>query len=33
MVRREDQIILQLLGIHPHLMETIQITHNIQGLK
>ena len=33
MVRGEDEIILQLLGIHPHLMDTIQMTHNMRGLK
>ena len=33
MVRAEDKITLQLLGIHPHLMEMIQMTHNIQSLK
>ena len=33
MVRGEDEVILQLLGIHSHLMEMIQMTYNIQGLK
>ena len=33
MVKGEDEIILQLLGIHPQLMEMIQMTHNIRGLK
>ena len=33
MVRGEDEIILQLLVIHPHLMEMIQMTYNIPGLK
>ena len=33
MVRGEDEIIMQLLGIHSHLMEMIQITYNMQGLK
>ena len=33
MVRGEDKIILHLLGIHPHLMEMIQMTRNIRGLK
>ena len=33
MVRAEDETIPQLLGIHPHLMEMIQMTHNIRGLK
>ena len=33
MVKGEGEIILQLLGIHPQLMEMIQMTHNIRGLK
>ena len=33
MVRGEDEIILQLLAIHPHLLEMIQINYNIRGLK
>ena len=33
MVRGEDEIILQLLGIHPDLMEMIQMNYNIRGLK
>ena len=33
MVKGEDKIILQLLGIHHQLMEIIQMTHNIRGLK
>ena len=33
MVKREDEIILQLLGIHPQLMEMIQMTHSIRDLK
>ena len=33
MVRGEDEIIIQLLGIHPHEMKMIQMTHNIRGLK
>ena len=33
MVRGKDEIILQLLVIHPHLLETIQMTYNIRGLK
>ena len=33
MVKGEDEIILQLLMIHPQLMEMIQMTHNIRGLK
>ena len=33
MVKGEDEIILQLLGVHPQLMEMIQMTHNIRGLK
>ena len=32
-VRGEDEIIPQLLGIHPHLMEMIQMTYNMRGLK
>ena len=32
MVRAEDEIILQLIGNHPHLMEMIQMTYNIRGL-
>ena len=32
MVKGEDEIILQLLGIHPQLMEMIEMTHNIRGL-
>ena len=32
MVRGEDEIILQLLGIHPHLMEMIQMTYNLRVL-
>ena len=33
MVKGEDEIILQLLEIHAQLMEMIQMTHNIRGLK
>ena len=33
MVRTEGEIILQLLVIHPHLMETFQMTRNMQDLK
>ena len=33
MIKGEDGIILQLLGIHPQLIEMIQMTHNIRGLK
>ena len=33
MVREEDEIILQLLAIHPHLLEMIQITYNIRGFR
>ena len=33
MVKGEDEIILQLLGIHPHLIEMIPMTHNMRGLK
>ena len=33
MIKGEDRIILQLLGIHPQLIELIQMTHNIRGLK
>ena len=33
MVIGEDEIMLQLQEIHPHLMEMIQMTYNIRGLK
>ena len=32
-VRGKGETILQLLGIHPHLTEMIQITYNTLGLK
>ena len=33
MVKGEDEIMLQLLGIYPQLMEMIHMTRNIRGLK
>ena len=32
MVKGEDETILQLLEVHPQLMEMIQITHNIRAM-